>query len=35
MYKLYDKITGLYIGTIRIDATEIRKIERDFIVKRV
>lgn len=34
MYKVYDKITGLYVGTIKINATEIRKVERDFIVKK-
>lgn len=34
MYKLYDKTTGLYVGTVQIEADEIRKIERDFIVKK-
>lgn len=34
MYKIYDKISGLYVGTVKIEADEIRKIERDFIVKK-
>ena len=35
MYKLYDKISGLYVGTVKINANEIHKIEKDFIVKKV
>ena len=30
--KIYDKITGSYIGTIRIDRKDIRRYEKDFIV---
>ena len=35
MFNIYDKATGLYVGTIKIKTTEIRKIEKDFIVKKV
>jgi len=34
MFNIYDKVTGLYVGTVKIETTEIRKVERDFIVKK-
>lgn len=32
-YKLFDRITGFYIGTANIYISEVRNLERDFIVK--
>lgn len=33
-YKVYDKGTGLYVGTIEIRVDEVRDIERDFILRQ-
>ena len=33
-FKVYDKITTEYVGTIIIEIEDIRKYERDFILIR-
>jgi len=30
MYRIYEKETGLYIGTIQVNEKEIRILEKDF-----
>ena len=32
-YKIYDKKTGHYIGTIELYPDELKAIEKEFIVK--
>ena len=32
-YKLFDKTTGFYIGTVTIHISEVRNFERDYIIK--
>ena len=32
-YKLFDKATGSYIGTVTITISEMRNLEHDFIIK--
>ena len=32
-YKLFDKSTGFYIGTVTVNASEVRNLEHDYIVK--
>ena len=32
-YRVYEKETGLYVGTIEVYPDEIRNLEKEFILK--
>jgi len=32
-FKVYDKVTMVYVGNITIKTTDIRKYEKDFVLK--
>lgn len=32
-YKIYDRATGFYIGTIEVYPDEVRKLEKEFILR--
>ena len=32
-YRIYEKMTGFYLGTVLLTTKELRNMERDFIIK--